>query len=164
VKITTHTPNETHKAAADFARKIPSSSVVGLCGTLGAGKTVFVQGMAEGLGIDPDAYVTSPTFALIHEYTGKGAVAYSAEADASAAKAEGSAPTLVHFDLYRLNSFEELMDIGLEDYTSQNGIVVLEWADRFEELASFLTHRVEIEIVDEDTRRIGVSSRGTKNP
>ncbi len=130
----TQTPEQTRDLAANFARQLPPHAIVGLSGTLGAGKTVFVQGMAVGLGIDPEGYVTSPTFALIHEY-GK----------------------LIHFDLYRLNSFAELLDIGLEDYAAQEGILVLEWANRFPELVKQLTHRIEIEIVKEETRRITIS-------
>lgn len=146
--MTTNSPEETLSVASHFACELPKGSVVGLCGSLGAGKTVFVQGMAEGLGIDPDAYVRSPTFALIHEYSKKGAAR--------------DATILFHFDLYRLNSFDELIDIGLEDYISREGIVVLEWADRFEELGEWLSHRVEIEILDPKTRQILISTTVSK--
>ena len=130
-----HSPEETRTIAAQFTRDLPPQATVGLSGPLGAGKTVFVQGMAEGLGIDPDAYVRSPTFALIHEYDGK----------------------LSHFDLYRLQNFDELLDIGFEDYAHAPKICVLEWADRFEELEPYLTHRIEIVIVDSEQRQIRIT-------
>ncbi len=150
MKVVTHTPEETRKFASEFAKSLPSNAVIGLIGDLGAGKTVFIQGMAEGLGIDPECYVTSPTFALIHEYRKDGAAPVLRSS--SATEGGSGAPTLTHFDLYRLNSFDELIDIGFEDYTQGDGICALEWANRFEELK--LTHRVEIEIVSEEERQI----------
>ena len=93
---------ETKKIAAEFAKKIPGGSFVGLFGELGAGKTIFVKGMAEGLGIK--ALVTSPTFTVVNEY-----------------------PPLVHVDLYRIEGRDETL--GLEDYHDR--IVVIEWAEKF---------------------------------
>lgn len=137
-------PEKTQQAGSEFAGSLEPGSVVGLIGPLGAGKTTFIQGMAQGLGIDPEAYVTSPTFAIIHEYETAGAAS--------------SAPTLYHFDLYRLRSFDELIGVGLEDYIHRGGICVIEWADRFEELGSLLTHRVTISIEDENARRIEIGA------
>jgi tRNA threonylcarbamoyladenosine biosynthesis protein TsaE len=123
---------ETRAVAARLAATLAAGSVVLLRGDLGAGKTAFVRGLAEGLGINPDQ-VTSPTFTLVHEYHG------------------GRLP-LVHVDLYRLES-AELDEIGLDQDLAERGVVAIEWADR-------LTHRpagaVEIEIVDrgEDQRLI----------
>ena len=138
--MTSMSTEQTKQLAADFARSLKSGAVVGLIGPLGAGKTTFIQGMAQGLGIDPDAYVTSPTFAIIHEYDTSGAAS--------------NAPTLYHFDLYRLRSFGELIDVGLEDYIHRGGICVIEWADRFTGLEEYLTHHVTIEIQGNQRRQI----------
>jgi tRNA threonylcarbamoyladenosine biosynthesis protein TsaE len=82
--------------------------VILLSGDLGAGKTVFVRGLAEGLGIDPDD-VTSPTFTLVHEYRGR--------------------LPLIHVDLYRLNK-AELDEIGLDSELASRGVVAIEWPER----------------------------------
>ena len=135
----THSAADTQRVAAKFAASLPSGAVVGLIGPLGVGKTTFIQGMATGLGIDPNAYVTSPSFALIHEYN-------------------GPKFDLYHFDLYRLTSFEGLVEIGWEDYAARDGIVVVEWADRFPELESELTHRVVLRSEENDKRLISIGA------
>ena len=99
----------TRAAAAALASTLGAGDVVLLHGDLGAGKTVFVKGLAEGLGLDPDA-VTSPTFALVHEYTG------------------GRLP-LVHLDLYRIDRIE-LDDVGFDPVQADAGVLVVEWAER----------------------------------
>jgi tRNA threonylcarbamoyladenosine biosynthesis protein TsaE len=106
---TTHSEIETAAVGRRLARSLTPGSVVLLSGDLGAGKTAFVRGMAEGLGIDP-AEVSSPTFTLVQEYRG------------------GRLP-LYHVDLYRLHSVE-VGDIGLEDEAMEQGVVAIEWPDR----------------------------------
>ena len=105
---------ETEAAGENFARTLPPGAVVALYGDLGAGKTAFVRGMARGLGIT--ARVSSPTFTIVNEYAG--------------------ARELFHFDMYRLESADELFDIGWEDYLRRGGICAVEWsenvADAFE--------------------------------
>jgi tRNA threonylcarbamoyladenosine biosynthesis protein TsaE len=103
-----------------------------LSGDLGAGKTTFVRGLAEGLGIDPED-VSSPTFTLLHEY-------------------RGGRLTLYHADLYRLEK-TATGDLGLEETGAQDGVLAIEWPDR-------LTHeisgarRVTLDVVNEATRKI----------
>ena len=99
----------TRAIAARLAQGLQPGAVLLLSGDLGAGKTAFVRGLAEGLGIDADA-VTSPTFTLVHEYRG------------------GRLP-LVHVDLYRLDS-AELDEIGLDADAAGRGVVAIEWAER----------------------------------
>jgi tRNA threonylcarbamoyladenosine biosynthesis protein TsaE len=104
-------------ATAAFARRVAEQlgpgSFVALDGELGAGKTEFVRGLAEGLGYS--GAVSSPTFTIAHEYRG------------------GRLP-LVHLDLYRLGSAAELIDLGFDDYLAGDGALAVEWAGRFPEL------------------------------
>jgi len=100
---------ETRAVAAALADGLRPGDLVLLHGDLGAGKTVFVKGLAQGLGLDPGV-VTSPTFTLVHEYLG------------------GRLP-LVHLDLYRLQT-TELDDVGLDPDLAARAVVVVEWAER----------------------------------
>ena len=109
VTIATHSEDETIAAGRDLAARVHPGDIVLLTGDLGAGKTAFVRGLAEGLGIDP-ADVTSPTFTLIQEYSGGRLVLY-------------------HVDLYRLKPIE-VDDLGLEDLTIEGGVTAIEWPDR----------------------------------
>jgi tRNA threonylcarbamoyladenosine biosynthesis protein TsaE len=123
--------------ASGFARSLTAGSVVLLSGDLGAGKTAFVRGLAEGLGIDP-GLVSSPTFTLIQEY-------------------RGGRLALHHVDLYRLRSIE-VDDLGLEELTLEGGVTAIEWPDRLpRELPSVV--RVHIEHGDGDTRTIHIERR-----
>lgn len=106
-------PEETRLAAASLAADLKAGDVVALMGTLGAGKTHFTQGLVKGLGSVET--VTSPTFGIVHEYVDGRLQVY-------------------HFDFYRLESAEELLEIGWDDYLERDGVVVVEWADRFREL------------------------------
>jgi tRNA threonylcarbamoyladenosine biosynthesis protein TsaE len=108
--IVTRSEDETTAAGEQLARTLKSGDVVLLYGELGAGKTAFVRGVARGLGADPDA-VSSPTFTIVQQY-------------------DGSGPTLYHVDLYRLEA-DEIDDLGLDDLVSGDGIVAVEWADRW---------------------------------
>ena len=102
-------PGETVSLAEDLAASLKGGSVVALVGPLGSGKTVFVKGLAAGLGLAPGAAV-SPTFTLINEY-------------------DGDVP-LYHVDLYRLQSRAEVDELGLEEYFDGRGIVAVEWAEK----------------------------------
>jgi len=128
----TRSETETAAVARELAGTLHAGSVLLLSGNLGAGKTAFVRGLAEGLGIDPDD-VSSPTFTLIHEY-------------------RGGRLTLYHADLYRLER-AATDDLGLEELGLRDGVLAIEWPDR-------LTHAlpdaiaVDIAIVDDRTRRV----------
>ena len=106
-------PEETIAYGRDLAASLRSGDILALCGDLGAGKTHFVKGLAAGLGAKATD-VTSPTFTLIHEYTG------------------GWLP-LYHFDFYRLEDERELLKIGFDDYLAERGVLAIEWADKFRE-------------------------------
>ena len=131
----TRSEEETASVARELARALKAGDVLLLSGNLGAGKTAFVRGLAEALGIDPGE-VSSPTFTLVHEY-------------------RGGRLALYHADLYRLPR-AATADLGLEELGAAGGIVAIEWPDR-------LSHRlpnamdISIEILDEDTRRISIT-------
>lgn len=105
----THAEAETSAVGRELASALASGAVVLLFGDLGAGKTAFVRGMAEGLGVSSDE-VSSPTFTLVQEY-------------------RGGRLTLFHVDLYRLNDPREIDDLGLEEI-SEDGVLVIEWAEK----------------------------------
>jgi tRNA threonylcarbamoyladenosine biosynthesis protein TsaE len=107
--VTTNSEAETAAVARDLARHLAPGSVLLLSGDLGAGKTAFVKGIAEGLDIDPNE-VSSPTFTLVQEYRG------------------GRLP-LYHVDLYRLQPIE-VDDLGLDEIIWSGGVVAIEWPDR----------------------------------
>jgi tRNA threonylcarbamoyladenosine biosynthesis protein TsaE len=138
--LTTHLEEETAAAGRELARTLAPGSIVLLSGNLGAGKTVFVRGLAEGLGIDP-AEVTSPTFTLMQEHRG------------------GRLP-LYHVDLYRLRP-AEVDDLGLDEVTLAGGVTAIEWPDRlpraFEEAIA-----VRLELGDAATRTITITVSGLK--
>ena len=121
----------------EMAAGLAGGEVLGLVGGLGAGKTHFAKGLAAGLGHDGE--VTSPTFALVHEYR------------------DGRLPVF-HLDFYRLESAEALIGIGWDEMLDEGGIVVAEWADRFPELLPRGTTVLDFEVLPDGSRR--VSQRG----
>jgi tRNA threonylcarbamoyladenosine biosynthesis protein TsaE len=106
----TNSEEETARAGERLGATLKAGDVVLLFGDLGAGKTAFVRGIARGLGASADD-VSSPTFTIVQQYSGAG-------------------PTLYHVDLYRLNP-DEVDDLGLDDLVSGDGIVAIEWAERW---------------------------------
>ncbi len=129
--MTTSSPAETIAYARQFAARLKPGDVVALTGDLGAGKTCFVKGLVAGCA------VTSPTFSMLHVY-------------------HASVP-IYHVDLYRLDSVEQALAIGIEDYLpAPDAITVIEWADKIESLLPPATIRVRFEITGETTRRIEV--------
>ena len=112
---------------------IIGGDVLALVGDLGAGKTLWVKGLAAGLG--SDAVVTSPTFSLLHEYGG------------------GRVP-IYHMDCYRLERAEELLAIGFDEYLDGSGVLVIEWADKFPELMPATARWVRFTIREGNEREI----------
>lgn len=136
MNITSHSEEETLALAGKLAGLLRPGDVLVLTGVLGAGKTVFVRGLASALGIDEEL-VNSPSFTLINEYVGE--------------------RILYHFDLYRLGDTSELHEIGWEDYLNRDGLVVVEWGEKAEGLLPPCYYRVEFGIVDELQREINIS-------
>ena len=106
-----HSPEETEQLGEQLGRTLRPGSVVAYRGDLGMGKTAFTRGLARGLGCT--GRVTSPTFTIVNEYSG--------------------ALPLFHFDMYRLDSSDDLFDIGWEDYLSRGGVCAVEWSERVED-------------------------------
>ena len=107
IQVTTLSPEETRILGASLAPTLLPGDVISLSGDLGAGKTVFVNGVATALGVE--GRVTSPTFTLVHEY-------------------EGRYP-LIHMDVYRLDSFQEVLDLGFEELLDPAAILMVEWGE-----------------------------------
>lgn len=117
------TEHDMHEFAKEFLDELSTTSFVFLNGDLGSGKTTFVKGIGEALGIEEE--ITSPTFVLIKEYlTGKERIREDIR-------------KIFHLDVYRLETIEELVDLGIEDLVEEPGVLVLvEWADKFEDFFS----------------------------
>ena len=132
--------SETQALGAQVGKELKKGDVVLLVGNLGAGKTVFTKGIVEGVGSDKPVRVKSPTYTIVNEME--------------------TAIPIFHLDLYRLESETDLLEIDLEDYLDQEGIVVVEWGDRFELNLPKKPIRVEIEHVGESERKITIERPG----
>jgi tRNA threonylcarbamoyladenosine biosynthesis protein TsaE len=120
---------------------LSAGCVIGLVGELGAGKTCFIKGIAEGLNNTPESEVTSPTFTILQEYPGP--------------------VPLYHFDAYRLSGSHDLEAIGFEDYVGADGVAVIEWADRIQDALPDEALLITIEVVSDNERRFVCLARGT---
>lgn len=127
-------PEETRRLGRAAAKRLRAGDVVGLYGNLGAGKTVFAQGLCEGMGLAAEQ-VTSPTFSILHEY-------------------EGGAWPVYHFDAYRIETLDEFYEIGYEEYFYGGGVCIVEWADRVEPLLPPETLRFRLRGETENERSI----------
>ena len=134
--IRSYSPKDTHKIGRRIGTKAQSGDVLLLVGDLGAGKTTLTQGILWGLG--GTEYARSPTFVLVNEYPAR--------------------LTMYHMDLYRLNSIEEIEDLGLDDYLYGNDLCVVEWADKAPGYFPVNHAAVQLEVIDDQTRRVTVSS------
>ena len=133
----TESEEETAQVGRDLATKLRSGDVVLLYGDLGAGKTAFTKGLAEGLGVSRDE-VSSPTFTLIQEYRG------------------GRLP-LFHVDLYRLNDPREIEDLGLDEIAA-DGVLAIEWAEKLpQQLRRSGATDVRLEHLDGDRRHVVIA-------
>ena len=129
-----HNEAETEAFAQSFAKSLPDGSVIAMYGDLGAGKTAFVRGMARGMGLD--CRVSSPTFTIVNEYLGE--------------------RELIHFDMYRLESSDELFDIGWEDYLARGAVCAVEWSEKVDDAFFGDEIIVRIEKLGDTVRRITV--------
>lgn len=129
-----HSQLDTEEVGRKLAEKLPGGSVVAMYGDLGAGKTAFVRGMAKGMGLS--CRVSSPTFTIVNEYLG--------------------ARELIHFDMYRLSSADELFDIGWEDYLSRGAVCAVEWSENVQDAFFGDEVVVRIEKLNDTDRKITI--------
>lgn len=137
-KITSHNELETLELAQNFESEKFPNMVICLNGELGSGKTMFVKGIANALGINET--ITSPTFTIVKEY-------------------DGELP-LYHFDVYRLDGNTE--GVGIEDYFTKNGVVVIEWADTIKNILPEERLDIKFKVTGENKRTLVITPYGTK--
>ena len=131
-QIITHSRQETVDFARQYAKTLPAGALLAFTGGLGAGKTAFCQGLAEGLGCtDP---VSSPTFAIANEY-------------------ETPTVKVAHFDLYRILDIEALFEIGFDEYLDGSRIVLIEWSENAADILPEAYKTVHIAYGDADNDR-----------
>lgn len=131
---------ETMLFGEKLGRSIDRKLLICLDGDLGAGKTCMSKGIAKGLGIEEE--VTSPTFILVEEYHGR--------------------MDLYHFDVYRIDDSEELYFIGFDEYLSKEAVVVIEWANRIEEILPKERLDIVIEYVQDTGRKVDLTALGSE--
>ena len=134
MKFTSNSRAQTVELGKRLGERLKSGDVVLFSGGLGAGKTAFVSGIAAGMGIDKN--VTSPTFAIVNEY--------------------GGDPALFHFDMYRIESSDQLYNIGFDDYLERGGVCAIEWSENVADYFGDDVIKVNIEHEGEG-RRITIS-------
>ena len=136
LQIISHSESETLALAQKIVGQFPVDRPIVLKGELGAGKTVFVRGLAAGLGLDETA-VSSPSYTIVNEYPGP--------------------MPLFHFDLYRIGDPTELYETGWEDYMLREGLMVVEWGEKATDLLPSQYTLIEFTIVSETEREIKIS-------
>lgn len=137
--LATASPEETRDLGRALASALRPGDVVSLTGDLGAGKTTFVQGAATGLGVTEP--VLSPTFTLMRQYRGS--------------------PAVYHFDVYRLERVQDVMDLGFDEVLDQGGVVFIEWGDAVRALLPRAYLQVELTIAEDgDGRTLRLTAEG----
>ncbi len=131
---------ETIRVGKDIGRRLLLGDVVALVGELGVGKTQFIKGLAEGVGIENSTYISSPSFTLIHEYPGE--------------------TPFYHIDLFRLGSEKEAEELGLEVYFQGRGVTAIEWADKIPSLLPREILVVSFVYIDKNIRSIEITGKG----
>ena len=135
----TGSAQETTAFARSIGEKLREGDILALSGELGSGKTCFTGGLARGLGVNENYQITSPTFTLINEYPAK--------------------YRLYHFDVYRLNGYADLEDLGYEEYFAGKGVVVIEWAEKIAQIIPEAAIFIKFEYIDENKRKITITGR-----
>lgn len=127
------------EAARQFVEMMGDNTVFAFYGEMGAGKTTFINALSRVLGVEDDA-TGSPSFAIVNEY-----------------RSDTTAELIYHFDLYRLESIEEALDLGIEDYFDSGALCLLEWPERIEDILPDDTVKVSISVNDDCTRSLTIA-------
>lgn len=138
IELFSNSEEETIKLGASISKFLKPGDLVLLYGDLGCGKTTLVKGIAQGLMVDPEIYVTSPSFSLVNIYNGK--------------------YTIYHIDLYRLESIE-IEELGIYEFLNE-GIVVIEWADKLSHVITLDFLEFHFEVIDLNKRKILITGYG----
>ncbi len=138
--IVSSSPAMTEEIGEKIGAQLKGGEVIALFGSMGMGKTAFTRGLARGLGIEGG--VSSPTFALVHEYHGK--------------------LTVYHFDMYRVSGWDDLYSTGFFDYLDMGGVLVIEWSENIENCLPENSIRVSISKNDNENERIITLERGAE--
>lgn len=142
VEIISHTPQETEHIGSLLGEMLTRGDIIALAGELGTGKTTFVRGMAQGMGIEGKE-VASPSFTLVNEY-------------------EGPLP-LFHLDLYRLENEQELLGIDYDEYMRGDGVAVIEWADRISQAVPRESLWIRLRYLGAELREIMFQAQGDRS-
>ncbi|MGP1422532.1 MAG: tRNA (adenosine(37)-N6)-threonylcarbamoyltransferase complex ATPase subunit type 1 TsaE [Prevotella fusca] len=134
MEITIKNLDTIHEAAKEFIKGMGEGKVFAFYGKMGAGKTTFIKALCEVLGVED--VITSPTFAIINEYT------------------DGNDEPIYHFDFYRIKKLEEVYDMGYEDYFYSGNLCLLEWPELIEEILPENVVKVTIEEQADGTRKL----------
>lgn len=126
----TESARETIELGKKIGKLLRAGDVVALVGKLGSGKTTLTQGLARGLGVKKEDYVTSPSFTLIKEHKGR--------------------LPIYHLDLYRIDNLKEVYDLGYEEYFYGEGVTIIEWAEKIRRLLPKEVLIINLEIIDEN--------------
>ena len=163
--IISHSSAQTQRLGMRLGELLRGGELLLLEGSLGTGKTTFTQGLARGIGITE--VISSPTFTLLKEYPGQpGPTAQSEQAQVTLQHQQQerhrAGPVLYHFDLYRLDDPEEILELGFEDYFFGNGVCVVEWADKAELLWPAEHLRLRMKIMSETKRGLLFTATGLR--
>lgn len=139
LSVISSNPEETFFIGKIIGEHLTKGDVLALMGELGAGKTCFTHGVARGIGVPEGYRITSPSFTLINEYRGR--------------------VNLYHFDLYRLQSSQDMEDLGYEEYLFGEGVSVIEWADKMKDVLSEEALCFSFKYLDENIREIVISGQ-----
>ncbi|MBD5185079.1 MAG: tRNA (adenosine(37)-N6)-threonylcarbamoyltransferase complex ATPase subunit type 1 TsaE [Bacteroidales bacterium] len=129
-------------AARQFVELMADETVYAFYGEMGAGKTTFINAICRALGVNDDP-TASPTFAIVNEY-----------------RSDTTAELIYHFDLYRLDNYEQALEIGADDYFFSGALCLLEWPEKIEEILPADTVSVKINLLDDGSREVLIARPG----
>jgi len=137
--ITSESPEQTIEIGHRIGQQLKGGEIIAVCGLLGSGKTHLIKGIVAGTGAQDRKRVTSPTFVIVNEYTGR--------------------LDIYHVDAYRLNSIDEFEMIGFDDFCSPHSVVLIEWADKIEAALQTMDYiRIEIAHAGKTKRKIHIKN------